>query len=135
MLEKTVNKAASTEIIKAYMKLYNTLVEGYLTRGMSNGCAWYNATLAMRTIITKRRGKIPDFVFTKLAEIFNTHKQTVSKKSMLSEQKDNKNTTSTSGNIRQTLREFDKTLHDAADKYYMTMITATPIIKSHSISR
>jgi len=138
MLEKSQNlsekQTVKNEIVSAYMTLYNALVGAYLSRGLSNGHAWYNATLAMRSIITKRRGEVPGFVFAQLAKTFNTHKQTVSKKSMLSENKD-EHKLSAPNNLRSAMQEFDKSLKDASTKYYSAIVNTVPTITPMGYSR
>lgn len=128
------NQTLGNEIVAAYMTLYNTLVKAYLSRGMPNGRSWYNATLAMRSIITKRRGEIPGFVFSQLAKTFNTHKQTVSKKSMVSQDKDVKQM-QTQPNLRDAIQEFDDTLKNATNKYYSALMNTVPAITQMGYSK
>ena len=133
--KEKVKKDAQTEITTAYMKLYNALVGAYSARGMSAGRAWYKASLAMRSIILKRHGKIPGFIFNLLAKIFNTHRQTISKKSMLSPNNSAKPVMTASTDIRQALRDFDKALGNASDKYYTAITNTIPGFKFPEYSK
>ena len=68
------------QLTRAYMNLFDALTGVYMANNLSRGQSLYFATGIMRTIISE----LPHTPASKyLAALFNTHKATVAKKSML----------------------------------------------------
>ena len=102
--KRTLNQETIKQIKKAYMDLFNGLVQIYCERGMPKGAAWYKAMGRVYEILNKRKKQMPQEFFTQLAIFFNSHRQVLLKKSMLSAEKDEKQS-GTSGNT--TAKEED----------------------------
>lgn len=102
--KRILNQESIKQLKKAYMGLFNGLVQMYCERGMQKGAAWYKAMGRVYEIISQRKKQMPQEFFTQLATFFNSHRQVLLKKSMLSAEKDEK-MSGTPGNA--TIKEED----------------------------
>ncbi|MCR4918177.1 MAG: hypothetical protein K5912_04540 [Alphaproteobacteria bacterium] len=110
---QSLNEESANQLKKAYMDLFNGLVQMYCENGIPKGAAWYKAMGRIYEILKKREKQIPKQMFDKLALFFNSHREALLKKSMLSAEKDDTQTKKPNGSSikeEDLIKKFDDTI-------------------------
>ena len=86
--QKKISKELQARLSKAYMNLYNTLVQAYQSKGNPRGQSQFNAISVLREIMSLHAQNQDAPAISFLTKLFNTHKGIVAKNTMLSDNKD-----------------------------------------------
>ncbi len=123
------------DLASAYMSLYDSIVNTKRAKGMSNGQSWAKALSDMERLlnIQNRNGKNNPEAMNYLMRLLKTHKQTESKKSMISEDRFDTLERSDTGNSLNSFLTPEMTKMISAFKHLLKVIDNTTRLDEHML--